>query len=486
MIKRRARLLLGMLLALTGAVSCGRSEQSPERTTAFVHVNVIPMDRERILEGYTVIVRGERIREVGRTGEVNIPSGATIIEGDDKYLVPGLADMHVHLTTTRGLLLYVANGITTVRNMAGRPAHLAWRDSVAAGALLGPTIYTAAPILDGAQPVWPGSAEIQTAADADSVVQAQRQAGYDFIKVYDGLSLAAYQAVIRAARREGLAVAGHVPTAVPVDTAVASGQAIEHLYGFAARVMPDDPRVTTDWSALSSEEAASRREELGAALLAGTLAERDFIDVARLDSLAHAVSSAGVWVTPTLVVFERPVLAGAALAKARREPEMAYVLPQVLRSWPSTESRPDDLPAPLARFREAELHIRQRIVLALHQARSNLLAGTDAPNPLIVPGFSLHRELRLLVESGLTPFEVLETATRKPAEFLGVAGEVGTVQVGARADLLLLEANPLDDVGNLAQLAGVMVRGTWYSEGDLQTRLEELAASYSQDKDRNP
>lgn len=485
MSKRIARAVLAASV-ITAAVSLACRPRVPPLAgyaapliTAFTHVTVVPMDREGTMPDYTVIVRSGRIAAVGTASEITVPEGATRINGRGRYLMPGLADMHVHLTTPSGLLLYLANGVTTVRNMAGRTAHLAWRDSVRAGAMLGPTIYTAGPIVDGPEPVWPGSARVDNAAEADSVVESQRGAGYDLIKVYNGLSLPAYQGVVRAARRNQMPVAGHIPRAVPLDTAIAAGQAIEHLWGMAARVLPHNPVVTVDLRALSGDELRAKQAELGRSLLAGTLAEGDFIDPSRLDSMVGEVCEAGVWNTPTLVVFERPILAGAALAEARAAPEMAFVLPQVLNSWPSTVSRPDDLPAPVARFRRAELQIRQRIVGALQRAGCGLLLGTDAPNPLIVPGFSVHRELQHLVDAGLTPFEAIVAATRAPAEFLGAKNEFGTVRLGLRADLLLLEANPLEDVRNVARRIGVMVRGQWFSETNLRERLDRLAADYA-------
>ncbi len=462
-----------------GSPDTGQTVPRPQ-LVAFTHVSVIPMDHPGTLEDQTVIVRDGRIARIGPASEITVPDGATGIDGRGRYLLPGLADMHMHLTTPGALLLYLANGVTTVRNMAGRTAHLAWRDSVAHGELLGPTIYTAGPIVDGPNPIWPGSASVVTASDADSIVGAQRAAGYDFVKVYGGLSLEAYRAVMGAARHAGMPVVGHLPNAVPLDTALAAGQAsIEHLTGYAARVTPDDPVVAIDWRALSTEEIRVTQTSLGTALLAGTLSTDDFIDAARLSDIARTTRAGRVWNTPTLVLFERPILAGTKLAEALAAPEMKYVLPAVRAYWPSMDARPDDLTAPVMRYREAQLQVGQRIVLALHRAGAQILMGTDAPNPLIIPGFAVQRELRHLVDAGLTPFQALETATRNAAEFLDAADTFGTVRVGMRADLLLLDANPLADIGNVARRVGVMVRGRWLTEAQLFSALDRLAESYA-------
>lgn len=471
----------GCLLAAPAPRPAGdRAPIQGQSATAFTHVNVVPMDRERVLPDQTVIVRDGRIAEIGPASGITVPEGSRRIDGRGRYLMPGLADMHVHLVDQDGLVLYLANGVTTVRNMAGRPAYLAWRAAIAHGELLGPTIYTTGPIVDGSPPVWPGSAVVETAEQADSVVREQQAAGYDFIKVYGRLSRESFLAVLAAADRYGIRAVGHVPPSVGIDLALSAGLAsVEHLTGYLDAVRPENPPVDLDWSGLSADEVRARQTEIGARLLRGDLSLDDLMDAKRLTELAEATRAAGVWNVPTLVVHQRTSLAGAAWEAALAEPEMAYVPAQVMSYWRSSDEARRDLSPERARFLDAWRERERRIVEALHDAGARLLLGTDTPNPFVVPGFSVQMELRNLVKAGLTPYEAIRAGTHDAAEFLDALDHFGTVSVGRRADLVLLEADPLQDVSNVARRVGVMVRGRWLPEAELRSRLAALAASYA-------
>lgn len=444
-------------LLLVLVASCHHAATPIQATAAVVDVTVVPMDSEHELEHQTVLIDGDTIVAVGPVASTPVAPGAVTIDGKGRWLIPGLYDMHVHLNERNDALLYVANGVTTVRNMWGGPDRLAWRELARRNdpAWLGPTLFTAGPILDGDPPVWPGSKVVTTAAAATAEVDAEKQAGYDFIKVYDGLPLVAYDALAAEAKKQNIRFVGHVPAAAGLEHALASGQAsIEHLTGylFAAAGMKD-----------------------------GKLADiLPHIDDAKLVALAKATHQAGAANIPTLVVMERvSALDDPAPLLARRENR--YVSPAIRDWWdPKNDFRFKDKTADDFVAMRAANVIRQHLVKALAAEGATIFAGTDAPNPFVVPGFALHDELGLLVAAGLTPYEALRAATTAPARWLG---RTATIAAGAPADLVLLDGDPLKDIAATRKREGVMVRGTWFAQATLDGKLDELAKSYEHPAD---
>jgi imidazolonepropionase-like amidohydrolase len=424
--------------------------------TAFVDVSVVPMDTERILAHHTVVVHNGVISVVGHVSTTPIPDGAHIIDGSGKFLMPGLADMHVHISNEDEFLLFIANGVTTVRDMFGNEDRLAWRAAVERGDILGPTIYTSGPIIDGNPPWIEGSVVVETAEEAELEVVREKAAGYDFIKVYDLLSPDAYNGIVEAARKHGIPVVGHVPDAVGLSGVLAAGQAsIEHLRGYGAALAADPDKVThgsEDWA---------------------------MADTSRMQSLAEATYEVGVWNCPTLVVGQKWVQPEEQRALFAR-PVMRYIAPAVRDEWNPGSSYLSSFPA--EKLAAVERSHKERLLMtrALLRSGASLLLGTDCGNPFVVAGFSAHEELANLADAGLTPYEALQTGTRRPAEFLTASGEFGVIAAGARADLILTDGNPLEDIGVAAEPAGVMVRGVWLTSEELAERLEQLAKSYEQ------
>ena len=452
------QLVLACLCApLAGPTDPPGGDRQAEAVTAFVDVTVIPMDRERRLPGQTVLVRGDRIVEIGPVARVKVPDGGVRVDGRGKFLIPGLAEMHAHIpggqasdtVVERTLFMYVAGGITTVRGMLGHPRHLELRARAARGELLSPTIYTSGPSLNGNS--------IPDAAAAARAAIEQKDAGYDLLKIHPGVSREAFDTLAATARRIGMPFAGHVPEAVGIARAIEARYAtIDHLDGYVEGMLREGAPVT-------AEQSAFFGMNLG-----------EHLDESKLPALVEATRRAGVWNVPTQVLMENLTVAGTSQELARR-PEMRYVTPQNRAQWAEvkdgmlaeTNSSPESARRMIA--------ARRRLIKALHAAGAGLLLGSDAPQIYNVPGFSTHRELESLVASGLTPFQALETGTRNVATYFGTQKETGTVEKGKRADLILLDADPLTDVRNTTRRSGVMVRGRWLARAEIERRLAEVA-----------
>jgi imidazolonepropionase-like amidohydrolase len=426
---------------------------------AFVDVHVIPMDRERVLRNHTVVVRDGRITEVGPSATVRRPAGAQIIEGRGRYLMPGLSEMHAHIPSPqqgeaaieRTLFLYLAGGVTTIRGMLGHPRHLELREQAAASRILSPRIYTSGPSFNGNSAPTPDVAV--------RMVEEQHAAGYDLLKLHPGLSRAVFDAIVETASRVGIPFAGHVSADVGLDHALASGyHSIDHLDGYMEALAGHGG----GWDARESGWFGLGYMDHVAGAHAG-----------RIDALAAATRDAGVWNVPTQSLMEH--LHGAVEPEdMARWPEMRFMPQAAIDQW--VERTRNARTAATAQHRQRYIDVRRQIIRALHEAGAGLALGSDAPQIWNVPGFAIHRELRMLVESGLTPFEALATGNRDAARMMG-AGDWGTVAVGQWGDLLLLEGNPLEDIANAARIAGVMTKGWWLPREELDRRLDEVAAA---------
>lgn len=466
---RRYSLYLAILISLALNFGCGQEKQSTDTQVvhAFVNVNMVTMDKERIVENQTVIVRGERIESVGDSGNVETPSDEIVINCAGKYLMPGLVDMHAHVEHEDALILFLANGVTTIRNMWGTPSHLVWKDRIQKGEIIGPTIYTAGPVIDGPPGVWDGSIVLDNPADVEQLVLKHIEQGYDYLKVYY-LKKEVFKALIAAAKRYDIPVIGHVSDDVGIEGVLASGQyTIEHLDGYSKMLEADDSPFRSDTFDYHSY-----------------IMTWNHIDESKMPAAAALTKSSGVWNCPTLVVYQRnasPAQADSLYAL----PEMQYMDPVSLASWdPATYFVTMNLTAEEWEADHMAYLVLTRFTGYLHKAGARLLLGTDTPNPFVVPGFSIQTELQNFIKAGMTPYEAIKTGTYNAAECLGELDHSGTIAAGKRADLILLNENPLEDVGNITDRVGVMARGRWFSEEELQGRLEQIAASYRPPPDR--
>jgi imidazolonepropionase-like amidohydrolase len=435
------------------------AQPSPDSVVAFVDVTVIPMDRERTLSGQTVVVRGDRIVTVGPAAKVKVPEGSLRVDGAGKFLMPGLAEMHAHIpggqasdsAVERTLFLYVAGGITTIRGMLGHPRHLELRDRAARGELISPTIYTSGPSING------NSAPTQ--AVVVSMVTEQKAAGYDFLKIHPGLTRDVFDAMASTAQRVGIRFAGHVPLAVGLERALEARYAsIDHLDGYVEAMVKEGGSVGPGQSQLFGLN-------LG-----------EHLDLSRLPALVDATRRAGVWNVPTQSLMEN-LASGLSVEALARRPEMRYVSAKTLSQWAEEKSSLLQETGSSAGSARGMMDARRKLIKALHDGGAGLLLGSDAPQIYNIPGFSIHHELQYLVAAGLTPFQALETGTRNVAIFFGTQQQVGTIEAGKRADLVLLDANPLEDVRNTTRRAGVMLRGKWLPRVVIDRRLDAIAKS---------
>ena len=443
---------LGLALVLFGPPAKG-----PDSVVAFIDVTVIPMDRERSLPHQTVLVGGDRILEIGPTDRVKVPAGGLRVDGRGKFLIPGLAEMHAHIPggqasdseVERTLFLYVAGGITTIRGMLGHPRHLELRARAARGEIVSPTIYTSGPSFNGNS--------VPTPRSAAERVSEQKAAGYDFLKIHPGIKREVFDTLAASAQRAGIKLAGHVPLDVGLQRALEARYAsIDHLDGYVEAMVRSG-------SPISPTQSEFFGLNLG-----------EHLDASRLSALVKATRTAGVWNVPTQVLMENLMPGVRAEALARR-PEMRYVPASTLKQWAEEKSTLLEETGSSLQSVRATMNVRRRLIKALHAGGAGLLLGSDAPQIYNVPGFSTHRELESLVVAGLTPYQALETGTRNVAVFFGTLASTGTIEVGKRADLVLLEADPLANVRNTSRHAGVMLAGKWMPQAAIEARLEAIA-----------
>jgi len=413
----------------------------PPRETqaaAFVNVNVVPMDRERIFPNQTVVIRAGHIIAIGPTKGTSIPRDASVIDGTGKYLMPGLVDMHVHIYDPGELLLYLANGVTMVRNLDGRPQHVTWRDSIDSGKMLGPIIWTAGPTVD----------KVEAAGQGKRLELEQKRAGYNAMEICGDVSAEAFSAITNTARVFGFPLFGCVNAGIGLKRTLIGPQflSVEATGHDLDGLFPD------------KAEAA-------------------------ISEAATDLRNARVPITPTLAAAGNEVEAADDLPQLLSRREIRYLPPWVQRQWSlghnfcHTKS---------GKQQDSILHRNwadyKKIASVMHRQEVEMLLGTDAMSIGTVPGFSVSQQLASLVEIGLTPFEALETGTRNSSSWFPDYGiEFGTVVLGGRADLLLLDANPLVDVRNVARINGVMTRGRWLPERDLQAMLAALPGAYSEE-----
>ncbi|HET9803862.1 MAG TPA: amidohydrolase family protein [Candidatus Acidoferrum sp.] len=473
---------LAAFLAAVVAALCllGACKKSQIASVAILHVTVIDATGAPPEADQTVLIEKEKIVALGPSRTVFVPSGAEIVDGSGKYLIPGLADMHIHLTGAGEpdgsrkfiLPLLVANGITTVRDMGGYLESLIpLRREIEEGKRLGPRIVFAGPYLDGEPPAFEPAMIVANRDDAEAAISWLKQRGVDFAKVQSNLSREAYFAIALTCRNEHVTFSGHVPDRVTATEAADAGQrSIEHL--------------TCELRACSSRENELMRKQFHVVAKQATTAEskarqlawqREVLDsysAERAAALMEKFRAQQTWQTPTLILLRNDAFPVPNFHLAD-DPNTKYVPSNFLGGWSQNyEVQMKNVSAEELSLRAALLEKSSALVGLMQKSGVKILAGTDSAAPYVVPGFSLHEELELLVQAGLTPMEALQTATRNPAEFLGRLDSQGTIAAGKNADLVLLDANPFEDIRNTRKISAVLLRGRLMDRQQLDALLE--------------
>lgn len=449
--------LLSILVLFLTIVSSGCKQAAPlaahTRQDDFVieHVNIVPMTADnKIIENATVVIKGHKIFSIN--GQV--PAGLKRINGKWKWLIPGLTDMHVHIPTdghfnttypTRTAVVFtstqdvmtpfVANGVTTVFELNSQPGHFGQRNEILRGDVIGPRMALSA-LINGGN----GTGRIaNNPADGRQSVRMAKAEGYEFIKTYSQLDTATFKAIVEEAGKQGMKVTGHIPNAFKGSWQDAF---VPH-FGMVAH----------------AEEYYKQLED-------GT--DED------IQHFARTARGNGTWLTPTLIIIESAA-AQCRSIDAVRQPALQYVHPLLQSKWLTANNyNKNATQQGIARF-DRMIQANNRLVKIFKDAGVPIVAGTDAGSSGVILGFSLHDELALLVKAGLTPAEALAAATRLPATWLGIDSITGTIEAGKYADLVLLDANPLDDINNTRKIAAVCFNGRWLNRTDIDAMLADLS-----------
>jgi imidazolonepropionase-like amidohydrolase len=457
-----------LCVACAFLTACRRQETPPAEPSILIqNVTVIDPGKNSVTPATSVLLAGGKILAVASGRSLSAP-GARVIDGTGKFLIPGLWDMHVHTlmgdwmpgATEVTLPLFIANGVTGIRTMGDElPTILQWRDAIAQGKLLGPRMVSSGPMLDGPKPNFPASVQIASPADAVHAVDSLKAQGVDFIKIQSLIPRDAYFAAASEARKQGIVFAGHVPDAVRASEAAQAGQkSIEHYTGVF--------------------EGCSSIEDT---LIVGPRGPRKSVetfDQTRANRLISLFAKDQTWQVPTLVwergqwLIDKTDLKHQALDKYVPVYWKEKTYPKFVSSILAT------LDTDPVSYRERYVQMEMEMTLAMHKAGVPLLAGTDtAAGVYVVPGFSLHEEMELFVEAGLTPMEALQTATSSPARYLGMEARMGSVAPGKVADLVLLDADPTVDIHNARKIASVVLAGKFFSRNDLDQLLSQVQAA---------
>ena len=445
-----------VLTLLCTVFSC--TAQLPDQEIVFTKVNVIPMNEEKVIKNQDVVVKNGFITAIDDAGKIKYGKTAFVIDANGKFLMPGLAEMHAHVPPVDDiepmkevLKLFLYNGITTIRGMLGHPRHLELRSKIQSGEIIGPRFYTSGPSFNGNS--------VKTPEAGAEMVRNQKQAGYDFLKLHPGLTKENFAAIAKTAREVNIPFAGHVSFDVGVWRAIEAGYAsIDHLDGFVESLVPGIENIP--------------EQQVGSfGMYIAKKADPD-----KIPALMKALKEKNIWVVPTQALAERwfsPHKDADAFAK---EPEMIYMKEETLKNWVTNKKNIMANPNYNAEEIKKFIELRRKLIYECQRNGVGLLLGSDGPQVFNVPGFSVHHELKYMVDAGLTPYQALQSGTVNVAKYFNL-NNTGMIKTGYVSDLVLLEGNPLENIENTKKIAGVMLGKHWISKQEITTELKKLEKS---------
>ncbi len=439
------------------------------QTTAFVGVSVIPMDRERVLANQTVVVRNGVITEIGDAKKVKIPKDAVTVDGTGKYLIPGLVDMHTHLLSDDDLpdkyaedelKIMVANGVTTCRFMIGTPEQLVLRARSARNEIIAPTIWSASPHLTGREQG--NDFVVNTPEEAREAVRKSKAAGYDFIKITTYIKAEVYEAAVDEAAKQNIRVVGHADSRfVGVERAWKAKQQIEHLDGYMEMLLRDDAPMKGSVSDVYIYTLDNWKS-------------LDYIDESKIAEVAKKTVASNPFVDPTQHFMKNTFGLARSEESIRAQPDFRFYPKRIQDRYIDFQKRTRLNQIPLE-TRARWVGYRDKMIKSIFDAGGKIMTGSDTAEFLWLYGFTIHRELKALKDAGLSHYAVLEAGTRNPHEYLGSISKSGTIEKGKAADLVLLNANPLENISATENRAGVVLRGKWFTQAEMNGWLDEIA-----------
>jgi imidazolonepropionase-like amidohydrolase len=439
------------------------------------HVTIIDVASGASQPDMTVLITGNRISKMEASGKSVAPQGAKAIEATGKFLIPGLWDMHVHPHGPQDASLFIANGITGIRIMWGTPEDFRSRTEREAGKLLAPHMQIASPIIDGPRPYWPGSISVNSEAEARDVVDKSKAAGADFIKIYSFLPREEFLAIADEAKKQNIPFAGHVPMSVSAQEASNAGmKSIEHLTG----VMQACSTMSAELNK-AAEADLEEHNRTGSHLFEGprvhAMHEQMFATCSpeKATELFEVFKRNGTWQVPTLTLWR--MFSSINDAAFVNNPDLRFVSVRERQSWDQAAVSTNSVQVNVA-VSKSEFQKDLQLVAAMQKAGAGILAGTDTGNPYCIPGFALHDELQLLVQAGLTPLQALQAATTNPARFLNNEADFGAIKPGKLANLVLLDANPLDNIADTKKIRAVILDGQFLDRTALDAMLANVEA----------
>ena len=444
-----------LVILLTFSCTAQQAADNRVKEMVFKNVSIIPMDKNEVLPNRDVVVKNGVVTAIGKTSKVKFGSDALVIDGKGKFLMPGLAEMHAHVPPVDDLapmkdvlMLFALNGVTTIRGMLGHPRHIELRSKIQSGEIIGPRLITSGPSFSGNS--------VKTPEAAVAMVQEEKKAGYDFLKLHPGLSKETFAAVVSTAKSVNIPFAGHVSFDVGIWWAARSGYAtVDHLDGFVECLVPGIENMKEQETGLFGLFIADKANENG------------------IPKLMDSLRTYHIWVVPTQALAERwfhPEKSADALGS---ESEMKYMDPNTVTGWITAKknllSSPNYKAATVIRL----IELRKKLIYECNKNGFGLLLGSDAPQVFDVPGFSLHHELRYMVDAGLSPYDALKSGTMNVGKFLE-RDDIGVIKVGAKSDLVLLNGNPLADIDQSKNIEGVMLGNLWMDKQYRDAEFKKL------------